>query len=81
MEQRWLGHYLTAQAWGLLAGCLVAGTGPIGINLYQCAGLQPIAVLLLAGSFLGMLLPGLFARVPRSEAAGGAPAFVTSQAA
>jgi hypothetical protein len=59
MEQSWLPHYLSVQAWGLLAGCVVAGTGPIGIGLYQCAGLQPLAILLFGGGFLAVLVGGL----------------------
>jgi hypothetical protein len=69
LEQCWVAHYLAVQAWGLLAGCLIAGTGPIGIVLYQCAGLQPIAVLLFGGSFLGVLVPALLARSRPGESA------------
>jgi hypothetical protein len=59
IERWWASHYLAVQGWGLLCGCVVAGTTSTGIVLYQCAGLQPIAVLLYGGSFLAVLLPAL----------------------
>jgi hypothetical protein len=65
LEHRPFSHYLTVQGWGLLAGCVIAGTGPIGIGLYHAAGLQPLGVLLYAGSFLAVLVQRLLAPAER----------------
>jgi hypothetical protein len=47
-----LAHYAGVVAYGFLGLCVVGGSSSRGIDLYQVAGLQPLAVLLFLGGVL-----------------------------